>query len=58
MAKIDLRNAFRLCPIRKQDWLLLGVYWKHRYFIDKCLPFGLQSVHFYLIISHLVLSGY
>ena len=25
MAKIDLHNAFCLCPIRKQDWHLLGV---------------------------------
>ena len=41
MAKIDLRNAFQLCPIRKQDWHLLDVYWQHRYFIIKCLPLEL-----------------
>ena len=31
MAKIDLHNAFRLCPIRKQDWHLLGVTLSRRF---------------------------
>ena len=46
MAKIDLRNTFRLCPISKQDWHLLGVYWQHRYFINKYLPLELRSAPF------------
>ena len=38
-----LQNAFRLCPVRKEDWHLLGIHWRHQFYIDKCLPFGLQS---------------
>jgi hypothetical protein len=43
MAKVDLKNAFRLCPVRQADWHLLGIHWKGQYFVDKCLPFGLRS---------------
>lgn len=43
MAKIDLKNAFRLCPVRLQDWHHLGIHWNGVYYVDKCLPLGLQS---------------
>jgi len=43
MSKIDLKNAFCLIPIRPDDWNLLGISWRHKYFIDTCLPFGLRS---------------
>ena len=43
MAKVDLKNAFQLCPVRKEDWHLLGIRWRGRYYVDKCLPFGLRS---------------
>ena len=43
MAKVDLKSAFRLCPVRQEDWHLLGIKWKGKYYIDKCLPFGLRS---------------
>ena len=43
MAKVDLKNAFRLCPVRREDWHLLGIHWRNSYYIDKCLPFGLRS---------------
>ena len=43
MAKEDLKNAFRLCPVRQEDWHLLGIHWRGKYYIDKCLPFGLRS---------------
>ena len=43
MAKVDLKNAFRLCPVRQKDWHLLGVHWHGKYYVDKCLPFGLRS---------------
>ena len=42
MAKVDLKNAFRLCPVRPEDWHLLGIHWQGKYYIDKCLPFGLR----------------
>ena len=44
MGKIDLLNAFRSIPVRKDDWELLGICWK--YYVDKCLPFGLRSAPF------------
>ena len=46
MAKIDLQNAFRLIPVRPEDWNLLGIHWRNQFYIDTCLPFGLSSATF------------
>lgn len=43
MAKVDLKSAFRMIPVRPEDWELLGMYWKGRFYFDTCLPFGLRS---------------
>ena len=43
MAKVDLKNVFRPCPVRREDWHLLGIYWRHQYYVDKCLPSDLRS---------------
>ncbi len=43
MRKIDIRSAFRLCPVCPQDWELLWLTWRGKFYIDKCLPFGLRS---------------
>ena len=43
MSKIDLRNAFRLIPVRPDDWNLLGICWRKQFYVDTCLPFGLRS---------------
>ena len=43
MSKIDLKNAFRLIPVRPEDWNLLGICWRNKFFVDTCLPFGLRS---------------
>ena len=43
MAKVDLKSAFRMIPVRSQDWELLGMYWQGNYYFDTCLPFGLRS---------------
>ncbi len=32
MGKIDLKNAFRLCPVQKQDWHYIGIHWKGSYY--------------------------
>ena len=45
MAKIDPKNAFRLIPVRPEDWNLLGICWKKQYYVDTYLPFGLHPVH-------------
>ena len=46
LAKVDLKNAFRLCPVHPEDLHLLGIRWRGHYFVDKCLPFGLHSAPF------------
>jgi hypothetical protein len=43
MAKLDLKAAFRMVPVRKEDWDLLGIHWRGHYYVDTCLPFGLRS---------------
>jgi len=43
LTKIDIRNAFRLCPVHPSDWYLLGIKWQDKYYHDKVLPFGLRS---------------
>ena len=43
MGKIDLKNAFRQIPVRREDWHLLGIQWQGMWYVDKCLPFGLRS---------------
>ena len=43
LAKIDVRNAFRLLPIHPADRHLLAMEWEGKLYIDTCLPFGLRS---------------
>ena len=43
MAKLDIKQAFRLCPVRPADWQLLGTNWDGFYFIELRLPFELRS---------------
>ena len=42
LVKIDIKSAFRLLPIHPDDFELLGMQYQGKYFIDKCLPFGLS----------------
>ena len=43
MAKLDIKHAFRLCPVRLEDRELLGIHWQGQYYIDLRLPFGMRS---------------
>ena len=43
MAKINIRHAFRLCPVRRDQWGLLGYCWQGQFFVDTRLPFGSRS---------------
>lgn len=43
MAKLDIKHAFRLCPVHPHDWPLLGYTWNGHYFLDTRLPFGSRS---------------
>ena len=42
IGKVDLKDAFRLIPIHKVDWHLLGIHWQCRLYVEKHLQFGLQ----------------
>ena len=48
MAKVDLKSAFCMVPVRAEDWDLLGMFWQGRYYVDTCLPFGLRSAPYLL----------
>ncbi len=43
LAKLDIKSAFRICPVRRSDWNLLGFTFQDLIFVDLCLPFGLRS---------------
>ena len=43
MTKIDIKHAFRLCPVREEDWHLLGYFWRNRWYYDVRLPFCSRS---------------
>ena len=46
MAKVDIKSAFRLCPVHLSDHHLLGMKWRGQYLFDRVLPFGLRSAPF------------
>ena len=43
MGKIDIKHAFRLCPVRMADWPLLCFQWNNAFYVDLRLPFGSRS---------------
>ena len=43
IAKVDLKHAFRQCPVHPDDWPLLCYKWEDQYYVDVRLPFGLRS---------------
>lgn len=43
LIKKDLADAFRHIPVAESDWLLLGFSWEEVYFMERFLPFGLQT---------------
>ena len=44
MVKADIQEAYRMVPVHAEDQHLLGVHWDGTVYIDRVLPFGLQSV--------------
>ena len=46
LTKVDICNAFRLCPVTPSDWHLLGIRWNGMYYYEKVLPFGLRPSPF------------
>ena len=43
LAKLDLKQAYRLVPVHPCDWHLLGMQWPGQVYLDTALPFGLRS---------------
>lgn len=43
LVKIDVKSAYKLVRVRKEDQPLLGFKWRNRYYYERCLPFGLKS---------------
>ena len=43
MAKLDIREAYRIVPIHPCDRRFLGVTWRDNVYVDCQLPFGLAS---------------
>ena len=43
LAKTDVKNAFRIIPIRPHDYGLLGMRWRNLYYYDRCMPMGCSS---------------
>ena len=43
LSKIDIKHAYRLMPVRKEDWPLLVYQWEGQYYVDLVLPFGGRS---------------
>ena len=43
LSKIDIKHAFRLLPVRPEDWPLLVYFWDGKFYVDLKLPFGSRS---------------
>ena len=46
MGKIDIKHAFRICPVRPDQWPLLCFRWNNLFYVDTRLPFGSRSSPF------------
>lgn len=43
MAKVEIKQAYRIIPVHPDDRHLLGAQWQGEVLLDKVLPFGLRS---------------
>lgn len=43
MSKTDIKDAFRICPIHRDDWKWLGMKVGNSYLVDTVLPMGCGS---------------
>ena len=43
MCKLDIKHAYRLLPVRPDQWHHLCYFWEGNYYVDLVLPFGLRS---------------
>ena len=54
LAKVDLKNAFRQCPVRREDWELLGIHWRNVFYsiLHLCITLLLRraTVQYYPVL--------
>ena len=43
LAKTNIKSAFRIIPIHPNDYPLLGMKWRGRFYYDRCMPMGCSS---------------
>ena len=43
LAKVDIESAFRIIPLNKSHYHLLGFTWKEFFYFDRCLAMGAAS---------------
>ena len=43
LSKLNIKSAFRICPVCSADWHYLGFTFMNLFFVDLCLPMGLRS---------------
>ena len=43
LAKADIKHAFRLIPVRPDQWHLLGYQWNRLFYFDQRISFGCRS---------------
>ena len=43
LCKLDIKHAYRLLPVRPDQWHLLCYCFEGKYYVDLVLPFGLRS---------------
>lgn len=43
LAKTDIKSAFRILPVHRDDYILLGFSWKEKFYYDLCVPMGCAS---------------
>lgn len=43
MYKLDVESAFRLLPVHPDDYHLMGMVWRNKYYVDLVVGFGIGS---------------
>ncbi len=43
MYKLDVESAFRLLPVHPDDYHLMGMVWRQKYYVDLVVAFGIGS---------------
>ena len=57
LSKVDIKSAFRICPVRRA-WPLLGIAWNGEYFFDMVLPLASVQARQSSTLSPLAWSGF